>query len=303
MGTLADKLSYVNETKQQIKSAIVKKGVTVADTDTFRSYANKIASIVVSKTQTKNVTLTSASATTITPDSSYTGLDKVVVTPATQTKDIKLTSAGATTITPDSGKVGLTSVKVTPQRQEKSISVTANQTYTATPDANYVGLSKVTVKPVVETNKTVNITKNGQTTVNVSSGKVGMAKVTVNTNIAAPVNGYMTKLATIGEHSGWTGHKSLTLSPLSSSVPNIIIIVISCWNTVPNTGKTGDNYLRFILNGSTFGFEELSYNVASNSHVKVCYAAVPAGLSSLSFQYAQSYIEFMNIYSARTLYA
>ena len=187
MGTLADKLSYVNETKQQIKSAIVNKGVAVADTDTFRSYANKIASIVVSKTQTKNVTLTSASATTITPDSSYTGLDKVVVTPATQTKNVTLTSASATTITPDSGNVGLTSVTVTPQRQEKSISVTANQTYTATPDANYVGLSKVTVTPAVEA-RTANITGNGSTTVYASGGKVGMTSVTINTNVVPTIS-------------------------------------------------------------------------------------------------------------------
>ena len=45
MGTIADKLTYLSATKTAIKSAIVNKGVSVADTDTFRSYADKIASI------------------------------------------------------------------------------------------------------------------------------------------------------------------------------------------------------------------------------------------------------------------
>lgn len=45
MGTVADKLSYLNDTKTAIKEAIVAKGVEVADTDTFRSYATKIESI------------------------------------------------------------------------------------------------------------------------------------------------------------------------------------------------------------------------------------------------------------------
>lgn len=45
MGTIADKLTYLNSTKAAIKAAIADKGVSVADTDTFRSYADKIASI------------------------------------------------------------------------------------------------------------------------------------------------------------------------------------------------------------------------------------------------------------------
>ena len=45
MGTTADKLNKVLETKAAIKDAIVAKGVTVADTDTFASYPAKIAAI------------------------------------------------------------------------------------------------------------------------------------------------------------------------------------------------------------------------------------------------------------------
>lgn len=43
------KLEYVAETKEQIKSALIEKGQTVADSDTFRSYADKIAAIPKAK--------------------------------------------------------------------------------------------------------------------------------------------------------------------------------------------------------------------------------------------------------------
>ena len=45
MGTITDKLNKLTETKSAIKTAIVNKGVAVSDSDTFASYANKIASI------------------------------------------------------------------------------------------------------------------------------------------------------------------------------------------------------------------------------------------------------------------
>lgn len=43
--TIYDKLVYLEDTKEQIKQAIVAKGVSVSDSDTFRSYADKIGSI------------------------------------------------------------------------------------------------------------------------------------------------------------------------------------------------------------------------------------------------------------------
>lgn len=41
----ADKLSYLLDTKAAIKAAIINHGVSVSDTDTFRSYADKIRAI------------------------------------------------------------------------------------------------------------------------------------------------------------------------------------------------------------------------------------------------------------------
>lgn len=45
MGTLQEKLTYLNQTKQLIKNAISAKGVVISDEDTMRSYASKIESI------------------------------------------------------------------------------------------------------------------------------------------------------------------------------------------------------------------------------------------------------------------
>lgn len=45
MGTIAEKLTYLNDTKTAIKNSIIAKGVSVSDSDTFRSYAGKIGQI------------------------------------------------------------------------------------------------------------------------------------------------------------------------------------------------------------------------------------------------------------------
>ena len=45
MGTVVDKLNKILSTKAAIKQAIISKGVSVSDTDTFASYADKIESI------------------------------------------------------------------------------------------------------------------------------------------------------------------------------------------------------------------------------------------------------------------
>ena len=45
MATINDKLTYLAGTKDAIKQAIINKGVSVSDSDTFRSYASKINDI------------------------------------------------------------------------------------------------------------------------------------------------------------------------------------------------------------------------------------------------------------------
>ena len=53
MGTINDKLSKLVTTKESIKSAIISKGVSVTDSDTFASYANKILEIQSTITSSK----------------------------------------------------------------------------------------------------------------------------------------------------------------------------------------------------------------------------------------------------------
>lgn len=55
MGTITDKLNKLAETKSAIKTAIVNKGVAVSDSDTFASYADKIASISGGGTPTEGI--------------------------------------------------------------------------------------------------------------------------------------------------------------------------------------------------------------------------------------------------------
>lgn len=72
MDAVVNKLNYLKETKAIIKNAITEKGVTVSDTDTFRSYANKIGSIKVgSPSQEKSINVTENGSVAVTPDSGY----------------------------------------------------------------------------------------------------------------------------------------------------------------------------------------------------------------------------------------
>lgn len=43
--TTQKKLNYLSDTKSAIRNALTEKGVEVSDSDTFRSYADKIAGI------------------------------------------------------------------------------------------------------------------------------------------------------------------------------------------------------------------------------------------------------------------
>lgn len=45
MGTINEKLNYLLQTKENIKQAIKGKGIEITDSDSFRSYAEKIETI------------------------------------------------------------------------------------------------------------------------------------------------------------------------------------------------------------------------------------------------------------------
>ena len=76
--TIADKLTYLSGTKDAIKQAIIGKGVDVSDTDTFRSYADKISSIQTGGGGTVNIpdgTKFGYSTFTTVPDSIFPYLE------------------------------------------------------------------------------------------------------------------------------------------------------------------------------------------------------------------------------------
>lgn len=71
MGSIADKLSKLMETKSAIKSAITAKGVTVSDSDPFSSYAGKIAQIEGGGGGEGTVGLVDGTITSYSGDESY----------------------------------------------------------------------------------------------------------------------------------------------------------------------------------------------------------------------------------------
>lgn len=56
MGTIADKLTYLGQTKAEIRDAIIAKGVTIPDKMAFREYAGKIREISADGTISRDLT-------------------------------------------------------------------------------------------------------------------------------------------------------------------------------------------------------------------------------------------------------
>ena len=73
MGTINEKLNYLLQTKEAIKEAMINKNVEVSDTDTFRSYADKINGINL------NQGITTESSVQ-TPNVSYSIINQFLIT-------------------------------------------------------------------------------------------------------------------------------------------------------------------------------------------------------------------------------
>lgn len=78
-GTVADKLTYLKETKDKIKEAINNKGVSVSDSDTFRSYPDKIKAIETGSTSKFSTKTITANGTYNATDDSVDGYSEVTV--------------------------------------------------------------------------------------------------------------------------------------------------------------------------------------------------------------------------------
>ena len=60
MGTIGDKLAYLDGTKQAIKQALINKKIKVTDEDTFRSYAEKLDNLAMLNAQFKEGTFSAS---------------------------------------------------------------------------------------------------------------------------------------------------------------------------------------------------------------------------------------------------
>ena len=109
MGTIGDKLNYLAETKNQMKTALKSKGQDIKDNDSFRSYVGKINNLSPTPTGTINISQNGTYDV-----SNYANADvDVAGEPTLQSKSVTIAENGTQTITPDIGYDGLNEVEIT----------------------------------------------------------------------------------------------------------------------------------------------------------------------------------------------
>lgn len=136
MGTTADKLNHLKTTKHLFKQALINKGVHVADTDTFRSYVDKLEEIKTEEDLTSELT-EQANALTELEVIAYNLPDKgSSQEPILQDKEVTPTKE-TQIVTADEGFDGLNSTTVKPIPEEYIIpegelEIKENNTYDVT---------------------------------------------------------------------------------------------------------------------------------------------------------------------------
>ena len=104
MGTTADKLNKVLQTKEAIRTAINNKGGTLTTSDKFSDYATAIDNIQ-SGSSNEPITITENGTYTAPEGIGYSPINVNVPSKEEEIKAITITENGTTTVLPTSGKV------------------------------------------------------------------------------------------------------------------------------------------------------------------------------------------------------
>lgn len=168
-----EQIEILNETKSQIKQAIISKGQPVTAEDSFRSYATKIENISTINAQEKTVSPTT-SQQLVTPDQNYNALSQVTVNAVTNSIDSNIQ---ANNIKEGVSILGVQGSVVELNGETKTVKSTTVQ-QTILPSTGKNAITEIIVDPMLLETKTVTPTTSQQI-ITPTSGKDGLSQVTI----------------------------------------------------------------------------------------------------------------------------
>jgi hypothetical protein len=254
MGTINDKLTYLNGTKTAIKNAIKEKGVSVSDNDTFRSYANKISAI---QTGSDTSDATATASDILAPKTAYAGNAKITGTLGTETKTVK-SSTSVQTVTPTSGNL-INEITVQPIDLESKNITPSTSAQTITPSANKDGISQVNVGAVdntIDNNIIAGNIKSGVSILGVTGNvieKNGQSKTVTPT----------TSQQIVQPDSGYNALNQVIVNAVTSAIDNNIVAgnIKKDVSILGVTGTLESGGGKVVLPAGT----KLSFNTSTNS--------------------------------------
>ena len=271
---LQGKINVIKDAKDDIRAAIIAKGVTPSGN--ISTYATAIDEI--DTTNNTNVTVAPSTITqTLTPSESYSGYGTVTVTPVTasidsnivasniksgvnilgvngsvvelkgETKTVSITSTSGNTFTPSSGKNGITLIKVNPNNQVLRVAPsTIAQTFTV--PNGYSGYETVTAPPVTASIDSNIKAENIKSGVNILGVNGTITELKGETKTISP----STSQQTITPSSGKNGITQLTVNAVTKSIDANITAenIKKDVNILGVTGTLMEGIARQVVNGT-----------------------------------------------------